>query len=65
MECTEPQTPPSVSESAPCLSRLQFVTSGGFSYTWCIFERRKRKKRDNKKCYYWKYIYDYAAGRYL
>lgn len=46
-ECSEPQTPPSVFQSVLCLSGLQFATSGSFSYTWCIFERRKRKTTGN------------------
>lgn len=43
--CSEPQTPPPVFETAPCLSGLQIVTSGSFSYTLFSLREEKEKER--------------------
>lgn len=43
--CSEPQTPPPVFETAPCLSGLQLVTSGSFSYTLFSLREEKEKER--------------------
>lgn len=54
-ESSESQTPPFIFQMALCLSVLQFVTSGSFPYTWCIFEKKGDNRVFHSRPAFWRY----------